>query len=51
MTEEIKDKTIKSIPVIFWNRFAGKCKTKGLTITQGFMIAARAWMKEGDGKA
>ena len=40
------DKTIKSIPVVLWARFKGKCANKRLTITQGFIEAITEWLEK-----
>ena len=40
------DKTIKSIPIVLWARFKGKCGTKQLTITQGFIEAVTEWLEK-----
>lgn len=42
--KEEMDKTIKSIPVVLWARFKGKCGTKQLSITQGFISAVTEWL-------
>lgn len=46
MKEEVKDKSIKNVPVSFWNKFAGRCKERGMTVTQGFIEATTEWMKK-----
>lgn len=43
--KETQDKSIRNVPVVLWNRFVGKCKTKGMTITQGIIEAINGWME------
>ena len=49
--KEIKttqDKSIRDVPVVLWNRFVGRCKTNGKTVTEGIIEALNMWLsKEG----
>ena len=42
--KETQDKSVKKVPVVLWNRFVGKCKTNGMTVTQGIIEALNLWL-------
>ena len=50
MAGEVKDKSIRDMPVTLWNRFAGECKTRGMTVTQGAIEAFTDWLNKKGGK-
>ena len=41
-----QNQTLANVPVVFWREFKGACVAKGITMTEGFIAAAKLWMKE-----
>lgn len=41
---ETMDKSVRKVPIVLWNRFVGKCKTNGMTVTQGIIEAINLFL-------
>lgn len=44
--KELQDKSIRNVPIVLWNRFAGGCKAKGMTVTEGIIEALNMWLNK-----
>lgn len=44
--KDLQDKSIKKMPRVLWQRFVGRCKTKGMTVTEGMIQAINMFLED-----